>query len=114
MNYGFGKCQKYEEKEVQQVSPVKVQGGVEKEVDVAQEKPFSYVDTTGADLKGIQRKTDMEKSLKAPVKKGTKAGEAVYYLDGEKIGSVDILTTGSVKKMDYQSALLDMIEKVLL
>ena len=114
LNYGFGKCQKYEEKEVQQVSPVKVQSGVEKEVGVAQEKPFSYVDTTGADLKGIQRETEMEKSLKAPVKKGTKAGEAVYYLDGEKIGSVDILTTGSVKKMDYQSALLDMIEKVLL
>lgn len=113
-NYGFGKCQKYAENEVQPVKPVKVKRGVKENVAVAQKEPFSYVDATGADLNTIERKVTLKKSLNAPVKKGKKVGEAEYYLGGEKIGSIDVVTEEAVKKVSYKSAMGDVTRKMLL
>ena len=90
LNYGFGKCQKYTEKEQKKISPVEVRGGTEKEVKVRQKSTFTYVDTTGADLSKIKSKTRKDKNIKAPLKKGEKVGETVYYLDRKKIGARDI------------------------
>lgn len=114
LNHGFGKCQKYEEENVESVEPVKVKGGVEKTVRVEQKSPFSYVDITGADLNNIKRKTIMEKNLKAPVKKGEKAGVAVYYLNDEEIGRVDIMTLEKVEEISLKSALRDILDGILL
>lgn len=113
-NYGFGKCQKYAENKVQPVKPVKVKRGVKENVAVAQKEPFSYVDATGADLNTIERKVTLKKSLNAPVKKGKKVGKAEYYLGGEKIGSIDVVTEEAVQKVSYKSAMGDIIEKMLL
>lgn len=114
LNQGFSKCRKYEEASVKKTAPVKVIRGVKDTVDTAQETPFCYVDTTGADLNTIERKVSLEKEVKAPVKQGTKVGEAVYYLNGGKIGSVDILTTESVKEISMKSAAKDVLEDLLL
>ncbi len=113
-NYGFGKCQKYIEDGVKAVKPVKVKRGVKEKVNVAQKEPFFYVDATGADLSTIERKVTVKKNLKAPVKKGKKVGEAAYYLSGEKIGSVDIVTEETVKEVSYKSAMGDVAKKMLL
>ncbi len=114
LNYGFGKCRKYEEEQVEEIEPVPVKRGVEDQVKVAQEKPFSYVDTSGADLSAVERKVILEKSVKAPVKKGDKAGEVSYYLGGAKIGSVDVLAVEDVAEMTCKSAAKDALEALLL
>lgn len=114
LNYGFGKCQKYEEEKVAKIPPVKVSRGVDPQVRVTQKERFTYVDTTGADLTGIERKVAVKKQLKAPVRQGTKAGEVKYYLNGEEIGRIDVLTVEAVQKATYESALLDVLETILL
>lgn len=114
LNHGFGKCQCYEEKEVLSIEPVKVSKGVEKIVNVRQEKMFSYVDTTGANLSQIERKVEVKEPVRAPVKKGQKVGEVGYYLEEQKIGSVDIVAKETVEKMNYQSAVSDTLEEFLL
>ena len=111
LNYGFGKCQKYTEKEQKKISPVEVRGGTEKEVKVRQKDTFTYVDTTGADLSKIKSKTRKDKNVKAPLKKGEKVGETVYYLDRKKIGARDIVTTEKVEKQNYGSALENVLEE---
>ena len=111
LNYGFSKCQKYEEDTVKETPVVGVKGGQEKQVNTAQEKPFSYIDTKGADLSSIRREEVMEDSLKAPVKQGDKAGEVIYYINDEEIGRVDILTIESVRKATYKSRMEEMLEK---
>ena len=111
LNYGFGKCQKYTEKEQKKISPVEVRGGTEKEVKVRQKDTFTYVDTTGADLFKIKSKTRKDKNVKAPLKKGEKVGETVYYLDRKKIGARDIVTTEKVEKQNYGSALENVLEE---
>lgn len=114
LNYGFGKCNKYQEDKVKNVAPVEVKRGVEKTVKAAQKEPFSYVDTTGADLKSIERKVKIDKDIKAPIKQGTKVGEAEYYLNGTEIGSVDILTVEDVDEVSYKSAIKDAVDRLLL
>lgn len=106
-NYGFGKCNKYQEDAAKPVKPVKVARGVKENVEVSQKEPFIYIDTTGADLKGMKRKVVMEKKLEAPVKKGDKVGEAVYYLNDAEVGRRDIVADETVGKISYQSALVD-------
>lgn len=113
-NYGFGKCNKYQEEKVKAVEPVEIKRGVKKTVNVAQKEPFVYVDTTGTDLKAIERKVTLEKDIKAPIKKGDKVGVAKYYLNGAEIGSIDILATESIKKVSYRSSIEDTAKEFLL
>lgn len=114
LNQGFSKCQKYAEDSLQRISPVKVKRGVKKEVAVAQKEKFSYVDTTGADLSSIERKAEIKKSVKAPVKKGDKLGTVKYYLNKNEIGSVDVLALESVRKINMSSAFKDVCRHFLL
>ncbi len=113
-NYGFGKCNKYQEEGIKPVKPVKLSRGVKATVKASQEEPFTYIDTTGADLKGMERKVSVDKKLKAPIKKGDKVGEVEYYLNGAKVGSRNIVASETVEAISYQSALLDTIEAWLL
>lgn len=110
LNYGFGKCSKYQEDALVKVEAVAVKKGVEDKVKVAQKEPFSYVDTTGANLSAIERKVEMNSEIIAPVIKGDKIGEAKYYLDGNEIGSVDIVAAENVEKMTYGSTLHDVLD----
>ncbi|HIW82882.1 MAG TPA: D-alanyl-D-alanine carboxypeptidase [Candidatus Dorea gallistercoris] len=114
LNYGFGKCTRYAEEEAPETEAAKVQRGVEDSVATMQKEPFTYVDTSGADLSAIERKAVWGKNLKAPVKEGDKVGEAVYTLNGEEIGRVDIVAAESVEPISYQSAAKDTIDWFLL
>ncbi len=111
LNYGFGKCMKYIDEGLEAIAPAEVEKGMETEVPVKQKKRFQYIDTVGADLTQIEKKPEMKKKLEAPVKKGDKAGEMVYYLDGEEIGRVDIVAAENVGKMKYKNALETALEK---
>lgn len=113
-NYGFGKCQRYEEKQIQPMEPVEVSRGKEKQVNVVQDGKFVYVDTTGADLSKVKRKAVYKEKIEAPVKKGEKIGEVQYYLDEKMIGSIDIIAEQSVEKISYKSAMGNALEEFLL
>ena len=113
-NYGVGKCNKYQEDAGVPIKPVKLSKGVKERISVAQEEPFTYVDTTGADLKGMERKVSIKKKLSAPVKKGDKVGTVKYFLNGKEVGSRDVVAAESVKKISYQSAVVDTMKNWLL
>ncbi len=109
LNYGFGKCQLYEDTEPPGLSAVEVKGGVSDTVDCAYSAPFSYLDTTGADLSGITRRVELAEALDAPVQKEQTIGKLVYELNGAEIGSVDIIAVDAVEKAGY----LDYLKKIL-
>ena len=56
----------------------------------------------------------MQSDIKAPLKKGEKVGESVYYLNGKKIGTRDIVTQESVKKINYKISLENILEQYAL
>lgn len=105
LNYGFGKCQKYQEDKVHKIPDIDVKRGVEKKFRVAQKETFSYVDTTGADLSGIKRTVKINADIAAPVKQGDKVGELKYSLNGKEIGKIDILAVEDVAEISYGSAM---------
>lgn len=110
LTYGFGKCNLYEEEEVIEIPPADVQKGEESQIKVAQKSPFSYVDVTGADLKGIKREVEIYE-LTAPIKVGEKVGVVRYYLNEEEIGTVDVVSLEEMKELRYLGALQNLMER---
>lgn len=110
LNYGFGKCNLYEEPQVPEIKPIEIKGGVEKELPVKQKSGFSYVDISGADLQTIERKIELNGEVTAPISKGEKVGEAKYLLNGAEIGTRDIIAVEDMAAMNYGTALEDVLE----
>lgn len=101
LNYGFGKCQLYEDTEPEKLKDLPVDGGVKDTVALEYKDTFTYLDTTGADLSQMTKKTELKQSVKAPVKKGAKVGTVHYFLGGKEVGNVEILTKGAVEKAGF-------------
>lgn len=115
MNYGFGKCQRYEDTEVlPKEVKVPVTAGKEKEVTGVTGSGFRYVDMSGADLTSVEKKISLKESLKAPVKKGDVIGVVTYTLNGQTIGQVEIKAVSNVGKMKYPDALEEMLGQFVL
>ena len=70
-------------------------------VNLAYAGPFEYLDTAGSNLSAIQKEISLPESVQAPVAEGDAIGEAVYKLDGKRIGSVSILAAHDVEKATY-------------
>lgn len=114
LNYGFGKCQLYTDEEVPRISEAQVEGGVEDTVPVERAGTFTWLDTSGADLKRVEKTIRMDEKISAPVKKGDVIGRIVYSLDGEEIGSADLLAAQSVGKASLFDYLSDAFAGLML
>ncbi len=107
LNYGFGKCQLYKDENMEPLSPVEIKGGVEDEVKVEYEGQFSYLDVSGANLAQIEKSTEFNKNITAPLKKGDVIGHVIYRLDGKDIGSINIMAAENVE----QAGFIDYLKK---
>ena len=114
LNYGFGVCNLYTDENTDALPDIAVTGGVEQWSSCVYEGKFSYLDTTGANLNAVEKKLSFAENLKAPVHAGDKAGEACYYLDGKKIGSVAILAASDIEKAGFSDYLFRCLEQLLL
>ena len=111
LDYGFSVCRKYEDRDWESLKKaVKVKRGETDQVEAVQEQGFSYVDVSGTDLSGIEKKVLPDNSLEAPVKKGQKAGKVQYLLGGKTIGEVDLVTTEEVPAMSLKKAIEDVLD----
>ena len=108
LNLGFGSCSLYVDENKKPLPNIAVEGGVKEELACDYEGAFRYLDTKGAALDQIEKKIKQKEKVKAPVKKGDLAGTAEYYLDGEKIGSVNIRFQEGTKRAGYS----DYVKKV--
>ncbi len=108
LTYGYSISSLYEDKNEEQLPALIVNGGVEDTVTLSCQGPFRYLDTEGQALSGIEKKIVLPESVEAPVLEGEAVGEAVYLLNGNRIGSVSILTGQTVDKAVYK----DYLQKV--
>ena len=114
LNYGFSRCSLYVDEKQPKLPGIKVEGGVEDTVFLQYEGKFQYLSTEGKELSDIKKKFVIPKEVKAPVKKGEKAGEMRYYIGEEKLGSVPVLYEKSVEKAVYKDYIKRMWEAYLL
>ncbi len=108
LNYGYGVSAMYEDKNEDLLTPLPVKGGVEDEAAICYGGPFHYLDIKGSDLNNIEKVINLPEQLTAPINRGDAIGEAVYRLDGERIGSVSIYADVTIEKAGY----LDYVGKV--
>ena len=101
LEYGFAMTRLYVDESENKLSPIAVKGGKEDYVELAPEKTFRYLDTTGADFTQIEKSFEYGDELVAPVDEGTAAGRIVYKLNGNIIGSVPLRTVKGVEKAYY-------------
>ncbi len=110
LNLGFATCSLYEDKStVKKKVPVKK--SVQREGICENKKKFSYLDTEGKSLSKIEKKRKLKESVEAPVTKGMKAGEIQYYLEDEKIGSIDLVFSQNIEKARYVDYLKMVLER---
>lgn len=105
LNYGYSKCSLYVDEMPESLLPIKIEKGVEEEVQPIYAAPFSYLSTTGEDFSKITKELNVESSIEAPFEQGTKVGTLKYILDGKEIGSVDIVTSTAAARAGFSDCL---------
>ncbi len=110
LSYGYSVSQMYTDENKDALPVQKVEGGVEELVNLTYAEPFHYLDIAGNNLNDIEKEISLPGVIKAPVAEGDAIGEAVYKLNGSRIGSVSILAAKYVEKAEYK----DYLKKVWL
>lgn len=113
LDYGFGNCALYTDENKDSLKPVSVFRGAKKEAACRYKGAFHYLDTKGRNLEKVEKEILYEKNLKAPVKKGSVVGKAVYTLDGEEIGQMEIVSAENIRKAGFTDYLKKVAGKLL-
>ncbi len=113
LNFGFSKCQTYKDSDDNRepLSELPVENGKKDFVQIKYEGDFNYVDITGADLSSIEKRTELEESVKAPVEQGQIVGYIVYELNGAEIGRIGISATEAVEEADFKDCLKKIFDE---
>lgn len=109
LNFGFSVSNIYIDENKEALPAQLVKGGVEDMVNLSFAGEFRYLDTKGSNLSQIEKTIILPEEIMAPVEEGQPVGEAVYKLDGQRIGGVSIVAAKGVDKAGYR----DYVRKVL-
>lgn len=113
LNYGFGKCRIYSDRNEDKLTAIKVNKGVAEYVNLKYEGPFQYISTDGSDLSGVTKTLELPESVDAPVSKDTPAGRIVYTLNGRELGSINILYTDTIEAATYKDYFMKSLQYFL-
>ncbi|MDR0964129.1 MAG: D-alanyl-D-alanine carboxypeptidase [Clostridium sp.] len=114
LNHGFAVSDLYIDENTENLAPLPIEGGVEEAVPLRFEGPFSYLDTQGNKLDGVEKSIELPAGENAPVVEGEAAGRAVYKLDGVVIGEIPIVYAQTVDKAGYLDYLWKVITQALM
>lgn len=106
LNYGYSVSALYEDKNEETLPLLPLKGGVQDEAALIYQGPFRYLDIQGSDLGSIQKTISLPSEVEAPISRGDAVGEAVYTMDGKRIGSVSILSDVTIAKAVYRDYLI--------
>lgn len=112
LNYGFSRCSLYIDEKMQPLPEVPVKKGKEKSVPLAYEKQFQYLNTDGETIGKVEKKLRIHREVKAPLKKGSQAGEMIYFADGKELGRVRILYARTIGQVTYLDCVKELLKKL--
>ncbi|MCI9051967.1 MAG: D-alanyl-D-alanine carboxypeptidase [Lachnospiraceae bacterium] len=114
LDYGYGICKLYQDENMDILPDAIVLGGVKESVSLQYESGFTFLSTDGSDVSNITKQIQINDQIQAPVTEGEVAGKAIYYLEGEEIGSVNLLFKESIKKAGFFDYFKKIMEGYLL
>ncbi len=114
LSYGYHMCDLFVDDNTDSLEDRYIEGGVDEWAPVVYEGEFRYIDLANNDLSQVEKSFIFSEKNTAPIKAGDVAGQAVYKLNGNQIGSVSILFAQDVEKAVYKDYLLRIIFNFLL
>lgn len=114
LNYGYSVSHIYEDKNEDILPDVLINGAIVEKTSVTYGGSFRYLDITGQNLEGVEKIISLPEQVQAPVKAGDVAGEAIYLLAGNKLGSVPILFKEDVPRAVYRDFVRKAFQEFLL
>ena len=111
LDYGFANYGVYSVSGAQ-MPDVKVIGGVSS-VCRAECSGFNAV-MKKSDIKKVSSVTELPDSVAAPINSGEKIGRVIYKIGEKEIGTVDIVASDTVEKIDFWGVLLRMLARISL
>lgn len=86
--------------------------GKEKSVLLVYEKQFQYLNTDGETIGKVEKKLRIHREVKAPLKKGSQAGEMIYSAGGKELGRVRILYARTIGQATYLDCVKELLKKL--
>lgn len=101
LDYGFTNYTSYQlSTENETVKNISVSQGVEKNLNAIYSSSNNIMLQKGTESK-ITQEINIPDTLTAPISQGEKIGEINYYLDGNLLASVDVVSDKSIKKVGF-------------
>jgi len=114
LSYGYSVSHIYEDMNEDILPAVPIKGAIVDKAAVTYREPFRYLDTTGQSLDGVEKIISLPEQVQAPVKAGDVAGEAIYLLAGNKLGSVPIIFEEDIPEAVYKDFVRKAFREFLL
>lgn len=115
LNYGFANYSIYKDSNTDTViEPVRVVKGVKDTVVGKANGDFSYLSGQGTKSSDITKEIVLLEEVSAPLLANDKVGEIIYYLNNEKIGSVDIVASEDIAKAKYKDTFIRALSRFFL
>lgn len=114
LNYGYGVVDIYRDNAWLSQEKMVVHGGKSDSVTCRKNNEFVYVFTEDTDTDRIKCTEEYADGLDAPVYEGDVVGQMVYELDGNILGTVDIVAADTVEKAGLGDCIRSTMMKMLL
>lgn len=114
LNYGYGVVDIYRDNAWLSQEKIVVHGGKSDSVKCRKNNEFVYVFTEDTDTGRIRCTEEYADGLEAPVYEGDVVGQMVYELDGNILGTIDIVAADTVEKAGLGDCIRSTMMKMLL
>lgn len=114
LNYGYGVVDIYRDNAWLSQEKIVVHGGKSDSVTCRKNNEFVYVFTEDTDTGRIKCTEEYADGLDAPVYEGDVVGQMVYELDGNILGTIDIVAADTVEKAGLGDCIRSTMMKMLL
>ena len=109
LDYGFSRCSIYEDNTPESLPAIPVKRGLHRSAAVQYGKTFRYLSTDGTKITTVNKKYIHPASVNAPVKKGEKAGEIIYFSGQKELGRIPVIYSESIRIRKYTDCLKDTL-----
>lgn len=114
LNYGYGVVDIYRDNAWLSQEKMVVHGGKSDSVTCRKNNEFVYVFTEDTDTGRIKCTEEYADGLEAPVYEGDVVGQMVYELDGNILGTIDIVAADTIEKAGLGDCIRSTMMKMLL
>lgn len=112
LDYGFANYEYSSVSPILEQTELDIKNGVQKTVKINAPNDFHAL-LKKSETSAIEQRVNLSENLTAPLKKGDIVGSVEFYLNGEVIGSVDIVTNETVNKMSFLTAFLWILHGII-